>query len=122
MMEVPEQIQVKIVSTPDIIEEFKRDWSAQGDNVQIVSSGPEKDLFSYQFGLAEVASLLGLVKGATYLGELAVKLYRRLTEGDDKDKRIIVQTPLGRWEFVSRKDLTQEEVIDILKKLAGVTP
>jgi hypothetical protein len=121
MMEVPEQIQVKIVSTPDIVEEFKRDWSTQGEDVQILSSGPEKDLFTYQFGLAEIASVVAFVKGASYLGELAVKIYRRLTEGDQKDKRIIVQTPLGRWEFVSRNDLTQTEVTDILKKLAGMT-
>jgi len=121
-MEFPEQIQVKVISSPKVIEEFKSDWSAQSDQIQILSSGPERNMSSYPFGLMEAAALVAIVQGGVYFVELGAKLFRYLKANSNEGKKIIIQTPLGRWEFVSRDDLTENEVKDVLKRLAGVNP
>ena len=116
----PQSIQVKIVSTPKIVESFTADWSGREDEVQILTSGPEEDTSSYKWGLEEAVAVLTLIQGAIFLGEFAYKLYTYLK--DNEDQRIIVQTPLARCEFVSTKELTEQEVKDTLRKLAGVIP
>ena len=121
-MEFPEQIQVKIISTPEVIQALENDWATKPAQIQIISSGQERDIQSYQFGLMEAAALVAIVQGGAYLGELGLKLFHYLKESSNRARTIIIQTPVGRWEFVSRDDLTEAEVNDALKKLAGLNP
>ncbi|HLL77393.1 MAG TPA: hypothetical protein VK421_19215 [Pyrinomonadaceae bacterium] len=121
-MQLHDQIQVKIIGSPEVVEEIRSDWAARPDQAQVVSSGPERDINSYRYGLTEIATIVGIIEGVAALGELGKKLYDYLKGGGDDARTIIVQTPLGRWEFVARDDLTEAEVQEILRKLAGVTP
>ncbi len=119
-MDTPEFIEIKLLSTPEVIQEFEAEWNAFPDQVKIVSSGPEKDPTYLEFGLMEVAAIVAIVQGALYFGEISAKLYRWLKDNKNKNKRIVIQTPLGSTEFVATNDLTEAEVREHLKRLASV--
>jgi hypothetical protein len=109
-------VQVKFQGDPELIEEIRQETSGHGE-VEILSTGMERDPTYLHFGLAEVASLIAIVQGAYWVGDLARKVHGWVT--GKKDRRLFVQTPFGQWDFVSDDDLTEEDVRTALAQLAG---
>lgn len=116
-MDANNEVEIKILSSPGVIAELEREWKADG-GMEIVASGPETDPTQLKFGLETVMMIIGIVKAAYAAGDLAVKIYNLLK--GQTDRRIVVQTPTGRYEFVHRDDLTEAEVRSVLKKLASI--
>ncbi len=118
-MDSSDAIEIKLISSPDLIEEIEKEWKANPNQVQILSSGRETDITSHKFGLVEAAAIVAIVQGILYTGELSVKIYRWLNEEHNQNRRIVLQTPLGKWEFVAHSNLTVDEIKDVLKRLGG---
>jgi hypothetical protein len=116
-MNGPEFMQVKITGTPEFIKEVEEEAHAAPNEITIVSSEPDEDSSVLEFGLVEASAILAVVKGAAWVGTMSVKLYEWLKE---KDRKIVVETPLGRCEFVAREDLSEEEIRKVLNTLAGI--
>ena len=114
-------IQVKFRGAPGLIEELR--YEADEEDVEIISVGTERDPTYLHFGIAEVASLVAIIQGAYWVGDLARKIHRLLKKNKDKkeeqNRRLSVQTPFGQWEFVSDDALTEEDVRQVLIQLSG---
>jgi hypothetical protein len=119
-MSVPETIQIKVISSRDVIEELEKDFRKSPDQIRLVSSGPDDDPTSWQFGILEVAAIVTTMQGTFYLGELSLKIYKHLQKQKDAKRRIVVITPLGRAEFVASADLTEAQIKETLRRLANV--
>ncbi|MBI3004433.1 MAG: hypothetical protein HYY49_03350 [Ignavibacteriales bacterium] len=114
MSPLPE-IQIKFLSSSEFIRELETDFRKVGEEVKVISSGPEKDPTELDFGLNEVAAIVTIIQGSFYLGELAFKLFSALKAS--REKTVVVQTPFHRAEIHAHNDLTQEEVQRILKSI-----
>jgi len=115
-MEDTNVVQLKVLSSPGVIEEIKSVWAKDSDT-RILSSGPEQDPMLLKFGLESVMMIIGIVKVAFAVGEFATKIYNLLKQKNDR--RVVVQSPIGRYEFVYREDLTEEEIRSVLRRLAS---
>jgi hypothetical protein len=65
-----------------------------------------------------VEFLTAVTKLALALGPVASKLYVLLR--DNSNRKIVVQTPLGRIEIQSKTDLTPERIKELLQKIASL--
>ena len=96
-----------------MIETLREDLEGAAD-AQVLSCKLESDPTLLKFGMESVMALVGVLKGVYAVGEFASKIYKTLKE---KDRRIVVQTPFGRYEFVPNKKLTLKETQGILSRL-----
>lgn len=112
-MDIPKEIQVKLLSSPELIHELEKEAQKNPTQLKIISTGREKDPTFLEFDIAEVATIVTVVQGAFYLGQLSLQLYQLLKS--NKAKRVVLQTPLRRVEITATTDLTEDQVRDILK-------
>lgn len=119
-MAKPKTIQVKLMGPPDTIQALQQALQASPRQAKIVSSGPVEDPTLLEFGLMDWAAVVAIVQATLYFGELSAMLYQHLQDNKDKTRRIVVQTPLGRAEFVPSKDLTPRQIQDALQSLASL--
>jgi hypothetical protein len=111
-------VQVKFISTPELIQEIENHLRSQPESATVQSVKPVADVTSYQFGLTELAEIVTVVQGAYLAGQLAAKLHQLLQERRASNRRIVIQTPLGRSEFLASEALTEEQIRAIVTQLA----
>ncbi len=106
--------QVKVLSSPAFIDFLRREWATSpSQQVQVISSGPERDPTFLAFDLSEVAALVGILEGSLFIGMFVHQVFAGLQSG--KTKRVVIQTPMRRVEVVATKDLTEAHVREILQ-------
>ncbi len=112
-MSTPESIQIEILSSPDFIKKFGEEAETNPDKIRIIRSGKVEEATELAFGIAEVAAVLTIIQFSFYLTELPAKIHRWIRETNSK--RICIQTPVKRIEIIYHKNLTEEEIRNILK-------
>ena len=112
-----ERIQVQLTGAQAGIAALVADFESVPAHVKIISTESKRDPTSWEFGLNEAASVATIMSLAFYLGDLGARVVQYLNEPNDtapaaqyEQRRIAIQTPAGRLEFVSSKDLTEQEV------------
>ena len=117
-MSIPKVVQIKILSTPEFIQELKNEATNKSKTIKVLSSGVEKDPTALEFGLDEVATMLAIIQGSFYIGEFCSMIWRQFKDG--KAKRVVIQTPLRRVEIILSEDLTEDSIRSILKKAIDI--
>jgi hypothetical protein len=118
-MEAPKSVQVKILSTPSFSEAFKAEAQNNTEAIKILSAGVEKDPTKLAFAIGDVESVIAIITGVFYLGEMSVKIYRWL-KGSDIPK-IVIHTPVRTIEITNHDGLTEEEVSSLLRRSLEAT-
>ena len=112
-----DRLEVKIIGSSDLIKSLEEQWSARSSEVELVPSRIEKDSSAFQMGVDEIVSLVAVIKPAIFLGELGIKIYNYLKNKNNQDQRVVIQTPLGRCEFIYTDELDVAIVQESLKQL-----
>src|SRR5580704_4879876 len=81
--------------------------------LKVESEHTEKDPTRLGFDLQAIAEIVTLIAESLSIAELAVKVIAWLNES--KSNKVIVQTPFKTVEVHKTKNLTEEEVRNILK-------
>lgn len=118
-MEAPKSVQVKILSTPSFSEAFKAEAQGNSESIKILSAGVEKDPTKLAFDIGNVESIVAIISGAFYLGEMSVKIYQWLKGGDIP--KAVIHTPIRTIEITNHDGLTEEEISNLLRRSLEVT-
>jgi hypothetical protein len=108
-------IQVKFLSDKSDIARLYAHLRERPGNVDIQRHGAEKDQTSLAFGIGDVASLVATFSDVATFLEIGKFIFDLLRT--DQGKKIIIQTPVRRIEFVSTTTLSRAEIDEALDHL-----
>lgn len=89
-MVLPQSVRIKIISTPDLIRSIKEDWS-DDDEVELMPADTSST-GSMNFGLEEVAAIIAIVQGLSWLAGKAQELHEKLRKNGDQQATLIIRT------------------------------
>jgi hypothetical protein len=113
-------VNAKIIGSPALIGELQQVAAANPEAFVVLEAGPEEGTSYLQWGLGDVASIVAIIQGAYWAGDLAHKLYLHLKEKNEH--KIVIQTPTTRIDLVANRALTEAEVKNALEKLVHAGP
>jgi hypothetical protein len=87
------------------------------DEARVSETRPARDEAKQAFGVAELTTVVLVLKGAYYLGKLADYIVEKLKQPKTK---IAILTPFGTVEVTSKDELSPSEVRALLKKAADL--
>jgi TATA-binding protein-associated factor Taf7 len=91
--------------------------SGMSDEATIIETKVAQDESKQAFGIHDVSTIIAVVKGVYYLGQLAVYIYDKLQGPKTK---ISILTPYGSVEIRYHEKLSVDEVRAALRKAADL--
>jgi hypothetical protein len=108
-----QQYKVKFIVDAAFIEQMKQYAHEHPNNLKIESEKTEKDATKLGFDLVTVASIVTIVSGTLYIGELAAKILGWLSHSSGN--KVAIQTPFQTIEIHRSANLTERDVRGLLK-------
>lgn len=114
-----QQLQVRFASEPQFIEELAAEL-ASVDGFTEVSQRREDDPSSLGFAFGAIFILIGLASDLFFDEPLIPLLWRVIQRR--RPRRIRIDTPLGTASFEPHADMSEEDIREIVRRLADVQP
>jgi hypothetical protein len=107
-MSTPESYRLRFIADEAFIDQLR-----QEPGIAIESEAAEKDATLLGFDLVTAASIVTVIQGALYLGELAFRIRQALAVS--KSNKIVLQAPFGTLELVKNAPLSEEQIRNFLE-------
>lgn len=117
-MVLEQDVELRIIGDKEFVSDIYSCIENQEDDYEVILNEVNKDQSSFEFGLVEVAALVTIIQGAVFLGDFVYKLLDSLKRS--KSKSIVLQTPIKRVEINYSEDLTDKELMKILKQMVSM--
>lgn len=116
MSDAIDQVRVRILGAKSDTDLLHQSLSTNPASIQIQQYGKADQGTNLAFGVAEVMLILALINGTNALTSLCEKIHSVMKT--PQSKVIVIQTPMGRVEIRSSENLTQQEVEDLIRRIA----
>ena len=98
------ELKIEITGEKSVVESISRAISRdKSDEAKVSAARPERDEGKQAFGIADLTTVVMVVKGAYYLGKLADYIVEKLRQNKNK---ITILTAFGSVEITYKEELT----------------
>ena len=111
----------RFVAAPDVIEELRdtlADGAAATDGIAVVGGGPVRDATDLSFDLGQATELLTRVKDLMVVAGPIVTMLLAVARRRSTPKRLVVESPLGKVTIELRRDVTEAEIRDAIRRVS----
>ena len=116
-MKKKDTLDFRFLASPAVIDDLQRELMKHNDIVNITGSKIVTDATDLSFDLGDVKELVTLIPPAILAGKVIINVFRNIIKKHPKGTHFVIESPLGKVDFETQSDMSEEEIRVTLRKL-----
>lgn len=117
-MKTPTKLLLEITSTTTFINSLEEEASEKPEQIEVLEKKERYLPSDLSFGMGEltdIATIVTLIQGAFFVGDLAIKLFQKIKKSEAP--KVVIKDAIQEIEILNNETLTEDIVRTLLMEL-----